>query len=65
MSRRKGEPTGAQIDRAHPHQVALSEDRVMGANYDVVHGYCKGLSIHRRTQSVCKRRQDPTFSYLW
>lgn len=64
MSRRKGEPTGAQIDRAHPYQVALPEDRVGGANYDVVHGFCKGLSIHRRTQSVYAQWAEPRGGYF-
>lgn len=64
MSRRKGEPTGAQIDREHPHQVALPEDRVGGANYDVVHGFCKGLSIHRRTQSVYAQWAEPRGGYF-
>ncbi len=64
MSRCKGETTGAQIDRAHPHQVALSEDRVMGVNYDVVHGLCKCLSLHRRKQSVYAQWAEPRGGYF-
>lgn len=64
MSRRKGEPTGALIDRSHPHQVALQDYKVMGANYDTVHGFCKGLSLHLRTQSVFAGWAGPRGCYF-
>ena len=59
MSRRKGEPTAAQIDRTHPHQVGLPDHKLMGANYDVVHGFCKACpSISERNPSL-HRGQSP------
>ncbi len=64
MSRRKGEPTGAQIDRTHPHQVGIPDHKVMGANYEVVHGFCKGLSLHNRTQTVFAGWAGPRGCYF-
>jgi hypothetical protein len=42
---RKGELSKTQIDRGWPYQVALHVDRCMGKQYDVVYGFCKGLSL--------------------
>lgn len=56
MVTRKGELNSAHIDRAWPHQVALPATAVHGANYSVVHGFCKDLSLCRRGHSF--RRDD-------
>ena len=42
---RKGELSRAEIDRGWPYQVALPAEATVGARYDVVHGFCKGLSL--------------------
>jgi hypothetical protein len=52
MSRRKGELTGAVIDREWPHQVVLLADQVLGKNYTVVHDFCRDLSLCTRGHSV-------------
>jgi hypothetical protein len=52
MTRRKGELSAAGIDRGWPHQVALPADQVTGANYNIVHGFCKDLSLCERGHSV-------------
>jgi hypothetical protein len=54
VSRRKGELSPAAIDRDWPHQVALPADQVMGANYDVVYGFCRELSLCQRGHSVLR-----------
>ena len=41
----KGEHSRAEIDRGWPYQVALPAEATVGARYDVVHGFCKGLSL--------------------
>jgi hypothetical protein len=48
MGRRKGELTTAQVDRDYPHQVALRSDKVAGRNHEVVHGFCRDLSVAPR-----------------
>ena len=42
---RKSELSRAEIDRGWPYQVALPAEATVGARYDVVHGFCKGLSL--------------------
>jgi hypothetical protein len=48
MVYRKGELSKAQIDRGWPYQVALRADRCTGAQYDVIDGFCKDLSLCTR-----------------
>jgi hypothetical protein len=55
-ARRKGELSAAGIDRGWPHQVALPADQVTGAKFDIVHGFCKGLSLCERGH--CVRRDN-------
>jgi hypothetical protein len=45
MNRRKGELTGARIDREWPYQVALPAEQVAGKNYVVAHDFCRDLSL--------------------
>ena len=56
---RKGELGTAQIDRDWPHQVALPERGVSGANYPIIEAFCKGLSVCQRHHSF--RRDDMNF----
>jgi hypothetical protein len=52
MTYRKGELSTAGIDRGWPHQVALPASQVTGANYNIVHGFCRKLSLCERGHSV-------------
>lgn len=56
MARRKGEMNGQRIDDGWPHQVALPASASTGKGYDVVHGFCKNLSLAPRGHSF--RRDD-------
>lgn len=56
MTRRKGELSGAGIDRGWPYQVALPAGQVTGANFNIVHDFCRNLSLCSRGHSV--RRDD-------
>jgi hypothetical protein len=56
MTYRKGELSPTGIDRGWPYQVALPADRVTGANYKIVHEFCRDLSLCERGHSV--RRGD-------
>jgi hypothetical protein len=60
MSRRKGELTSGRINRERPHQVALQADQLLGKNYDVTYGFCRGPSLCPRGHTV--RRDDVTYS---
>ena len=42
--RRKGEISPGRIKREWPHNIAITADKVMGTNYDVVHGFANTLS---------------------
>ena len=73
MVYRKGELTGRAIDSGWPHQVALPADRVVGANYNITHDFCRDLSLcsrghcvqHKGTQYVVFCFADPTHADLF
>jgi hypothetical protein len=52
MNRRKGEHTGARIDREWPYQVALLAEQVAGKNYVVARDFCRDLSLCPRGHAV-------------
>ena len=54
--RRKGELTGAGIDRGYPHQVAVAATLCAGRNYRTIHAFCETLSLAPRGHTV--RRDD-------
>lgn len=58
MIRRRGELSAAAIDRGWPHQVAVRADQITGVNYDMVHGFCKGMSLCERGHSVQRDNID-------
>ena len=45
MVYRKGELSKDTMDRQWPHQVALRADFVSGANFPVIHEFCRSLSL--------------------
>jgi len=45
MTYRKGELSKRAVDTGWPYQVALPADACTGAQYDVVHNFCRGLSL--------------------
>jgi hypothetical protein len=51
MIYRKGELSPA-ADRGCSYQVALPADHAMGGNYDIVHCFCRDLSLCSRGHSV-------------
>jgi hypothetical protein len=50
MVYRKGELSKSTIDREWPHQVALAADFVAGANYAIIHTFCRDEHL-----SLCPR----------
>jgi hypothetical protein len=56
MTHRKGELSAGRIDREWPHQVAMRADQTMGKNHDIIHEFCRGLSLSSRGHTV--RRGD-------
>ena len=50
--RRKGELSPAAMDRGWPHQVAVPARISLGERYQVVHDFCKELSLCPRKHSV-------------
>jgi hypothetical protein len=48
MINRKGELNKRAVDTWWPYQVALPADACTGAQYDVVHNFCRGLSLCAR-----------------
>jgi hypothetical protein len=38
-------------EREWPHQVAIRADQLLGAQYQVVHEFCRGLSVAPRGHS--------------
>jgi hypothetical protein len=48
MVYRKGELSERAVDTGWPYQGALPADACTGAQYDVVHDYCRGLSLCAR-----------------
>lgn len=58
MSRRKGEMNKLRIDSGWPHQVAIPAYVSMGKGYDVVHGFCKNLSLCPRGFGFRRGDQD-------
>jgi hypothetical protein len=48
MVYRKGELNKRAVDIGWPYQVALPAGACTGAQYDVVHDYCRGLSLCQR-----------------
>ena len=45
MVNRKGELNKRAVDTGWPYQVALPADACTGGQYDVVHDFCRGLSL--------------------
>ena len=45
MASRKGELNKRAVDNDWPYQVALPANACTGAQYDVVHNFCRGLSL--------------------
>jgi hypothetical protein len=48
VATRKGELNKRAVDTGWPYQVALPADACTGAQYDVVHNFCRGLSLCAR-----------------
>jgi hypothetical protein len=59
MVYRKGELSGHAVDREWPHQVALRAEQVAGKQYDVVHEFCRELTVCPRGHAV--RRGDADY----
>jgi hypothetical protein len=55
MTRRKGELSANRIDREWPYQVAVRADQIMGKNHDIIHEFCRGLSLCPCGQGSCLR----------
>ena len=45
MINRKSELNKRAVDTGWPYQVALPADACTGARYDLVHDFCRGLSL--------------------
>lgn len=58
MTRRKGELSGAMIDRGWPYQVALEARLSMGERYYTVHFFCNDLSLCPRGHSFRRDNTD-------
>ena len=50
--RRKGELSPAGVDRGWPHQVAMRQSLATGKNFNIIHAFCKDLSICPRGHFV-------------
>jgi hypothetical protein len=57
MIYRKGEPSPAMIDRGWPHQVVLPASACKDGGYNVIHEFCRDLSIWS-----CSESASPTTS---
>jgi hypothetical protein len=57
MVYRKGELSASGIDRDWPHQVALAESQVTGWRHEIVHAFCKELSLCPRGHAVYDQNQ--------
>jgi len=55
--RRKGELSPAEVDRGLPHQVAVPAKTSQGEGYNVVHDFCKELSLCSRGHSFKRDRE--------
>jgi hypothetical protein len=53
MVYRKGELSPAVIDRGWPHQVALPASASQNRGCQLIHDFCKELSLCARGHSVC------------
>ena len=53
--RRKGELSPAAIDRGWPHQVILPARLCEGGGYQVIHEFCKDLTLCTRGHAVYDR----------
>lgn len=53
MVYRKGELSPTMIDRGWPHQVALPASALLKGGYQVIHDFCRELSLCARGHSVC------------
>src|SRR5258708_11336354 len=60
MTRRKGELSANRIDREWPHQVAVPANQNTGKNDDIMHEFCRKLSLCPRGHTL--RRDDVTYS---
>jgi hypothetical protein len=52
MTRRKGELSANRIDREWSHQVTVLTDRIMGKKHDIIHEFCRGLSVCPHVHTV-------------
>jgi len=53
--RRRGELSPAAIDRGWPHQVVLPARLCEGGSYQVIHEFCKDLTLCTRGHAVYNR----------
>jgi len=60
MVNRKGELNKRAVDTGWPYQVALPADACTGGQYDVVHDFCRGLSLCPRGHYF--RRDDAGYN---
>jgi hypothetical protein len=58
MVHRKGELTGAQMDREWPHQIALPVEAVLGKNKTIIDRFCRGLSVCPRRHSYWQHDKE-------
>ena len=62
MINRKGELNKRAVDTGWPYQVALPADACTGARYDLVHDFCRGLSLARAVTTFGVKTWDTTSS---
>jgi hypothetical protein len=65
VSFRKGEITKRRIDRDWPHQVEVPAEAVAGHNYDIVHAFCRGLSVAPRGGRSARRDDRDWLRYCF
>jgi hypothetical protein len=58
LAKRKGELSKAAIDSGWPHQVALPAEVIRGRNYEIIHRFCRGLSICERHQTYYQGQEQ-------
>lgn len=62
MVRRKGELSTRQLDGGWPYQVALAAKLTTGKNHDVLHDFCKDLSLAPRGHTFVR---DSEYTNVW
>jgi hypothetical protein len=61
--RARGAVSPRRLEREWPHQVAIRADQLLGAQYHVVHEFCRDLSVAPRGHTI--RRGDVDYVVFW